>query len=191
MAGTRWVHESGEHLAIPPATSRTTINVIDQAAGTAPSHPTIALTNEPSSELAAASEHVVDLRAGSERAVAATKTYVAELAAVAALVMTAIDDRSKVRQLDRLPEALAVTVESAESWLAVHDDLAASFSVADRCLVVSRGFNLATAQEIALKLKETSRTFAEGYSSADLMHGPVFLAGADVPTLAMRTSDAA
>jgi len=147
---------------------------------------TIALTNDPASELAAASEHVVELRAGSERAVAATKTYVAELAAVAVLVMTAIDDRSLVRQLDRLPEALAVTVEAAEYWLAGPDDPAASFTFADRCLVVSRGFNLATAQEIALKLKETSRTFAEGYSSADLMHGPVFLAGADVPTLAIR-----
>lgn len=147
---------------------------------------TIALTNEPASDVAAASEHVVDLLAGPERAVAATKTYVAELAAVATIVLKAADDRAEFRQLDRLPDALARTVEGGQSWLTGDDDPAATFTSADRCLVVSRGLNLATAQEIALKLKETSRTFAEAYSSADLMHGPVFLAGADIPTLVIR-----
>jgi glucosamine--fructose-6-phosphate aminotransferase (isomerizing) len=147
---------------------------------------TIALTNEPASEVAAASEHVIDLRAGQERAVAATKTYVAELAAVASIVLHAADDGTAVRELDRLPDALARTVESAESWLTGGDDPAAEFTSSGRCLVVSRGLNLATAQEIALKLKETSRKFAEGYSSADLMHGPLVLAGADIPTLAIR-----
>ena len=147
---------------------------------------TIALTNEPTSDIAAASEHVIDLRAGPERAVAATKTYVAELAAVATIVLQAASDAAAVRELDRLPDAMGKTVEVGESWLAGSDDPAAAFTSADRCLVVSRGLNLATAQEIALKLKETSRTFAEGYSSADLMHGPISLAGADVPTLAIR-----
>ncbi len=145
----------------------------------------IALTNEPQSALAAVADHVVALRAGEERAVAATKTYVAELAAIVALITRAAE-RPEAEQLDRLPEALDQTVTAARSWLAVDDGPAAAFARADRTLVVSRGLNLATALEVALKLKETARSFAGGYSSADLMHGPVSLAGADVPILAIR-----
>ena len=61
-----------------------------------------------------------------------------------------------------------------------------AFAAADRALLVSRGFNLATALELALKLKETCGLFAEAYSTADFMHGPLVLARADVPTLAIR-----
>src|SRR5688500_16289981 len=60
------------------------------------------------------------------------------------------------------------------------------FAAADRALVVSRGYNLATALEIALKLKETSGLFADGYSTADLQHGSVDLAASEVPSLAIR-----
>ena len=61
-----------------------------------------------------------------------------------------------------------------------------AFALADRALVASRGYNMATALEIALKLKETGAVFAEGYSTADLLHGPIALAGAGIPLLAIR-----
>lgn len=146
----------------------------------------IALTNDPASDIAAAADHVIELRAGEEHAVAATKTYVAELTAVASMVLQAAEDVATGREICRLPDAIVRTIEKAESWLAGDDDPASEFAATDRALVVSRGPNLATAQEIALKLKEASRIFAEGYSTADLLHGPVSLAGADVPTLAIR-----
>lgn len=145
---------------------------------------TVALTNEPSSLLAAEAEFVVPLFAGPERAVAATKTYVAELAAVAWLAMAAAERESDLDALRRLPVSLERTIALAETWLASDDSPVEAMTATDRAITVSRGVNLATALEVALKLKETCRIFAEGYSSADLMHGPVFLAGPTIPTIA-------
>lgn len=87
--------------------------------------------------------------------------------------------------LERLPDELARSIERAERWLA-SAAIVEEFAAADRALVVSRGYNLATALEIALKLKETCGLFAEGYSTADLQHGPVALAAPEVPSLAIR-----
>jgi glucosamine--fructose-6-phosphate aminotransferase (isomerizing) len=147
---------------------------------------TLAITNDPASPLASTAEHVLPCHAGEERAVAATKTYVAELAAVAALVAELAPDSDLARATARLPEAIAAAIREGEAWLDRQPALPAELSVADRALVVSRGFNYATALEVALKLKETSRIFADGYSTADLLHGPVTLAGPRVPLLVFR-----
>ena len=147
---------------------------------------TIAITNEPGSDLGAAAEHTIRCGAGPERAVAATKTYVAELAAVAALVAGVEPASPLGPALERAPDALHAALRSAESWVDGAGELVEAIVDAGRALVVSRGYNLATALEVALKLKETSRIFAEGYSSADLLHGPVALAGPAVPVLALR-----
>lgn len=148
---------------------------------------TIAVTNEPDSPLADAAAHVIPCLAGNERAVAATKTYSAELAALAALV-GALAPRSPLAQaLGRLPDELGRVLVEARAW--VHgdgDELVGQIAASGRAIVASRGFDLATALEIALKLKETSRIFAEGYSTADLEHGPVALAGPAIPTLILR-----
>ena len=149
---------------------------------------TIAITNEDGSPLAGAAEHVIDCRAGVERSVAATKTYVAQLVVLAALVERVRSDLALRGGLDRLPAALERTIERSERWLA-RTDVVAGLAAADRALVVSRGYNLSTALEIALKLKETSGLFADGYSTADLQHGPMALAAADVPVLAIRPPD--
>ena len=76
---------------------------------------------------------------------------------------------------------------TSAAWVAGDgDELVGQVAASGRALVASRGFDLATALEIALKLKETSRIFAEGYSTADLEHGPVALAGPAIPTLILR-----
>ena len=148
---------------------------------------TMAITNESASPLAEAAEVTLQIHAGQELAVPATKTYVAELAVVAA-VANAVRPTSELDDsLAALPEALHDTIERARNWLSGPGTPAVdAFVAADRALLVSRGFNLATALELALKLKETCGLFAEAYSTADFMHGPLVLARADVPTLAIR-----
>jgi glucosamine--fructose-6-phosphate aminotransferase (isomerizing) len=146
---------------------------------------TLAVTNETASPLAAAAEWVIDCRSGPERSVAATKTYVAELVVLAALVERIRPEDGLRRGLNHLPVDLDAILARTERWLAT-TDIVEEFGMASRALVVSRGYNLATALEIALKLKETCGMFAEGYSTADLQHGPVSLAAADVPVLAIH-----
>ena len=152
---------------------------------------TVAVTNVAGSPLELAAAHTVACRAGEERAVAATKSYVAELAAVAGIVAALVPDSDLAAALPRAPAVLGRTLEAASAWFAGAgqgrgSELVEAIAVAGRALVVSRGFNLATALETALKMKETGRIFAEGYSSADLEHGPIALAGAGFPTVVFR-----
>jgi len=147
---------------------------------------TIAIANDVDSPLVAAAAHLIDCRAGHERAVAATKSYVAQLAAGAALVAALAPDGRLAAALDRLPATLHGSLATALA--AIHDDasIVAEFAASERSIVVSRGYDHATALEIALKLKETGRLFAEGYSTADLSHGPIVLSGPGIPVLAIR-----
>jgi glucosamine--fructose-6-phosphate aminotransferase (isomerizing) len=147
---------------------------------------TVAIANDTASPLVAAAEHTIDCRAGTERAVAATKSYVAQLAAGALLVAALAEDGRLAAALERLPETLRVSL--GVSLEAIDDDssIVAEFAASERSIVVSRGYDHATALEIALKLKETGRLFAEGYSAADLSHGPIVLSGPGIPVLAIR-----
>lgn len=148
---------------------------------------TVAITNEPASRLAELAEHVLWIRAGEERAVAATKTYVTELAALAALVAAWGPDDELGGALASVPDALARALHAGTEWIA-QGAATRLFAPAAGALVTARGFDLATALEVALKLKETCGMFAEGYSAADLLHGPVALARSGVPALAIRSS---
>jgi glucosamine--fructose-6-phosphate aminotransferase (isomerizing) len=147
---------------------------------------TVAIVNDAASPLAAAAAHVIDCRAGEERSVAATKSYVAQLAAGAGLVAALARSPALRDALPRMPRLLAEALAVARD--AVHDaaPIVAEFVASERSIVIGRGFEYATALETALKLKETSRLFAEGYSSADFSHGPVVLTGPEVPILAIR-----
>jgi glutamine---fructose-6-phosphate transaminase (isomerizing) len=147
---------------------------------------TIAIANDAASPLAVAAEHVIECRAGEERSVAATKSYVAQLAAGAALVAGLAPDGSLAAALDGMPAVLSASLDAASA--AVNDDaeIVAEFAESERSIVISRGYDYPTALETALKLKETGRLFAEGYSSADFSHGPVVLSGPGVPVLAIR-----
>jgi glucosamine--fructose-6-phosphate aminotransferase (isomerizing) len=149
------------------------------AEGTKQGALTAAITNAPSSPLAGAAQYVIDLGAGEERSVAATKTYTASLAAIAALV--ASGDAALSEEVERLPGALAAQLELTG------DAASAVRAAADwqRLTVVGRGAHYATAFEAALKIRELAGIVAEPYSPADLLHGPIAAVGPRQPLLAI------
>src|SRR3954453_23334881 len=130
--------------------------------------PTVALTNAPDSPLAREADSVLLLEAGNERAVAATKTYMNSLGAIA-MLFAAVDGAVADVELHAMPELLdkqiALSLESAPSLEEYADSVGAT--------VVARGVNYGTAFEIALKIRELSGLVVEAYSPADLMHGPI------------------
>lgn len=140
---------------------------------------TLALTNSPKSPLADAADLEIDVGAGLERAVAATKSYTAELLNAYLLVaaLTGRDDP----ELDSLPDR-------AELLLTLEPDIARiarRYWLAQQIVVTSRGYNYPTAREGALKLMETSYLSAHGFSGADLLHGPVAMIGPGFPVIAI------
>jgi len=146
---------------------------------------TAALTNEPTSPLSETVDHVLALAVGPERAVAATKTYTATLAALALLSAELEGDDERLAWLDRLPAIVADTIERAADRVAA---AAAAHAGMDRCVVLSRGYNYATALEIALKMKELAYITTVPYSSADFMHGPVAILEPGYPVLLVAPS---
>jgi glucosamine--fructose-6-phosphate aminotransferase (isomerizing) len=151
------------------------------AAARAQGAPTVAITNEPASALAAAAERTIDLGAGPEVAIAATKTYTTELLAIALLSAALADDPSDRVALAAVPDALARALEVEPEI----ERIAGEQAGATRALVIARGYEYATAREWALKLKELGRVFADPYSSADFQHGPVTLVEPGVPVIAI------
>ncbi|MBI3722427.1 SIS domain-containing protein [bacterium] len=139
----------------------------------------LAVTNDADSPLARAAEHVIALECGEERAIAATKTFTASLAALAALVAAWTKNAALRSQLERVPEAAARALEVGVERAAA---ILASSPVA---FVLGRGFGLAVALEGALKLKEIARIHAEGVSAAEFMHGPVASVGAGLPMVVL------
>jgi glucosamine--fructose-6-phosphate aminotransferase (isomerizing) len=142
--------------------------------------PTLAITNDPASPLAAAAETCIDLGAGPELAVAATKTYTTELLAIASLSAAMTGDPGDAAALAAIPDAMAGAIALEPAIESMADDQAD----ADRLLVLARGYEYATAREWALKLKELARVFADPYSAADFEHGPLALLEPGVPVLA-------
>jgi glucosamine--fructose-6-phosphate aminotransferase (isomerizing) len=158
------------------------------AAARAQGAPTIAITNEPDSALAVAADRTIALGAGPERAVAATKTYTAELLAVALLSAALADDAADRAAVAAVPDALGRALALEPEIERITRDQAG----VNRALVIARGYEYATAREWALKLKELGRVFADPYSSADFQHGPLALVEPGVPVLAVaRAGEAA
>jgi glucosamine--fructose-6-phosphate aminotransferase (isomerizing) len=146
-----------------------------QASGAA----TIAIVNDGASPLAQAADLVIELAAGAERAVPATKTVTAELLAVAAVASALGTVPFERAALDDLPAAVAgVLADPDPAWA-----LAERWRGAQRTFVTARGLLLAAALETALKVKETTSVLAEGLSAADLRHGPIAATGPDAPLL--------
>jgi glucosamine--fructose-6-phosphate aminotransferase (isomerizing) len=131
--------------------------------------PTLALTNAVDSPLAQAADVVLPLEAGEEHAVAATKTYMNSLGAIALLFSEIGPDAVAQEELARMPEALAAQIELS---LGDPPELE-EYRDAAGLTVVARGVNYGTAFEIALKIRELSGLMTEAYSPADLMHGPI------------------
>jgi glucosamine--fructose-6-phosphate aminotransferase (isomerizing) len=142
--------------------------------------PTLAITNDPRSPLASAAETTIDLGAGPELAIAATKTYTTELLAVAALSAALTGEETDAAALAAVPDAMAAALGLEPDVRSMAADQAA----ADRLLILARGYEYATAREWALKLKELARVFADPYSAADFEHGPLALLEPGVPVLA-------
>jgi glucosamine--fructose-6-phosphate aminotransferase (isomerizing) len=131
---------------------------------------TAAITNEPDSPLAATAEYRLDLLAGPERSVAATKTYTAELMVIAMLAVALGSDAAAGSvALSAVPDAQRAALGAAAHAAELADERA---GLAD-CVVLGRGFNLATTHEWGLKLKELAYVRAQAYSIADFQHGPV------------------
>ncbi|MGH8791053.1 MAG: SIS domain-containing protein [Stackebrandtia sp.] len=146
---------------------------------------TLAVTNNPDSALASQAELHIDVSAGHERAVAATKTYTAELLALCLLVegIRAGDGRLEAAEhaeVSRLPELARTVLEDDTA-----EQLAQRYRFADRMVTTGRGYAYPTARETALKLMETSYLPALSFSGADLLHGPLAMADPDVPVLAV------
>jgi glutamine---fructose-6-phosphate transaminase (isomerizing) len=142
---------------------------------------TLALTNEPESPLAEAAEMLLPLQAGTERAVAATKTYMAQLAAIAMLSAAWRDDPAAWAELEALPDQLSATLAANHAAASIAESLREH----SRLVVLGRGYNLSTAFEITLKVKETSGVLAHGYSSADFLHGPKAVLDRTLPVMAV------
>ncbi|MFF3262701.1 SIS domain-containing protein [Streptomyces sp. NPDC002932] len=142
---------------------------------------TLAVTNNPDSPLAAVSEYHIDILAGPEKALPATKTYTASLLSLYLFVEGLRGGDGK---------AAAILPELAEAVLARKDEvkaLASRYRFAERMVITSRGYGYPTAKEAALKLMETSYIPALSYSGADLLHGPLAMVDNISPVIAVVT----
>ena len=140
---------------------------------------TVAITNDGDSPLAAGADLALVTAAGPERALPATKTYTAQLAALAVLALGLGAPPSLRAALDRVPDEVAAALESEPAA----ERLAAVLSDVDGLVVSGRGFAASTAWELSLKVRETCGIDASGLSYADLLHGPIAVLGARTPAL--------
>jgi glutamine---fructose-6-phosphate transaminase (isomerizing) len=145
----------------------------------------IAFLNDTNAPLADLADVVVPLHAGPEQSVAATKSYIATLAAIAHLVSEWSGDAAFQTALKLLPHHLALAWEN--DWSAALPPLATITSM----FTLGRGLTLSIAQEAALKFKETSDIHAEAFSVAEVAHGPMALVKRDFPILVFPPLDRA
>ncbi len=142
---------------------------------------TVAVTNNPDSPLAAVSEYHVDIMAGPEKALPATKTYTASLLALYLFVEGLRGgDGAAAKALPDLAEQLLARQDEVRT-------LASRYRFAERMVITSRGYGYPTAREAALKLMETSYIPALAYSGADLLHGPLAMVDNVSPVIAVVT----
>lgn len=145
----------------------------------------IALVNDEESPLAALADELLPLKAGPEKSVAATKSYIVSLVGLAAIAAGWAGDDALSDALAELPEQLKAAF--ALDWTPALPAL----TEARNLFVIGRGYGFAVAQEAALKLKETCALHAEGFSSAEVRHGPMAIVNDGFPILAFTTSDIA
>ena len=144
----------------------------------------VALVNAPDSPLSAVADLTIPLRAGPELSVAATKSFIASLSAIAHLVAEWTMDETLAAALWRLPDQLDAAW--TQDWSAALPTLTQASSL----YVVGRGVGFGVAREAALKLKETCGLHAEAFSTAEVRHGPMALVKSGFPVLMLAQSDA-
>jgi len=140
---------------------------------------TLAITNELNSPLAQLADLVIDIEAGPELSVAATKTYTNELMAIAMLSAALAGDAKHWEELEQVSEWVSKVLDIDETI----QQKVQRYRFMQNCVVIGRGFNYATAFEWALKLKELTYILAEPYSSADFLHGPVAMVAHGFPVM--------
>ncbi len=148
--------------------------------------PTLAITNDTSSPLATVADNVIELHAGPERSIAATKTYTAQLM-VMAMFAAALSGKPHFQaELQHIPSAMERTFNLNQR---LYQNVE-RYRYMDRCIVIGRGFNYSTSFELALKLKELTYLMISAYSSADFRHGPIATIERGLPVfLFMPTGD--
>ena len=148
---------------------------------------TVALVNVEDSDLARAAEFVLPLHCGEERAVAATKSYLASLAVFLPVLGALNPDDALSRALEHLPERLEETLLLGPEA----GELAERYRFAENLLILARGLHFGVAQEAALKLKEICGIHAEAYSTAEFEHGPKRLLAEGLPFIGFQSGDSA
>jgi glutamine---fructose-6-phosphate transaminase (isomerizing) len=144
----------------------------------------LAISNDGSSELARSADESIELAAGPERAVPATKTVTAQMLAVLAVASGLGPGGLSEREVAQLPEAVRAVLAGQHGLAEVAAELAGT----DRMAVVGRGFCYPAALETALKLQETSGVMAHGFSTADFRHGPIAVCGPGSPAVLLAGS---
>ena len=144
----------------------------------------LAITNDPESALAQTADATVELDLREERAVPATKTVTGELTTFAIIASALGRPPFTRRELDAVPDWVQAVLDDPAPVAAAAEALLG----ASELLVVARGYLFAAALETALKIKETCSLLADGYSAADLRHGPIAVVRHDLPVIALCTS---
>ncbi len=142
---------------------------------------TLAITNQKDSPLAIQSDFLIDIQAGAELSVAATKSYSAQLGVITMLSAAWNKSDNQWKEIQQVPGFMAQALE-------VETDIstfASRYRYMDQCVVLGRGYNYATAFEWSLKLKELTYVVAQPYSSADFLHGPIALVSEGFPVFAI------
>lgn len=147
---------------------------------------TVAITNEEASTLARSADHALVCRSGRELSIPATKTYTAELTAAALLAVVLADRQDLLDELRRVPDEVARLLDELDPLI---ERRVERYRYMDRCTVLGRGLNYATALEAALKLKETCALSAEPLSAADFLHGPIAALAPNHPVIVFAPSD--
>ena len=142
---------------------------------------TLAITNAPTSPLGQMADVTLDILSGPEIAVAATKTYTAQLMAIAMLSVALAGETKLWALLEKVPGWISTTLNQSEEIAQASQ----RYRNMHQCVVLGRGYNYATAYEWALKMKELAYIMSEPYSSADFQHGPIALIESGFPVMAV------
>jgi glucosamine--fructose-6-phosphate aminotransferase (isomerizing) len=145
---------------------------------------TLAITNQPNSPLAMEADYLIDILAGPELAVAATKSYTGQLAAIAMLAAAWAKDHKCLGELAAVPQLIQHALELDP----LIQEYAPRYRYMDQCVILGRGYNYSTAYEWSLKLKELAYVVAQPYSTADFQHGPIALVSNGFPVFAVAPS---
>ena len=160
------------------------VNVIKE--GKRQDVPTLTIANKIESPLAQSADYVIDIMAGEEKSIAATKSYTAELMAVAMLSAALSENPEHYHALQQAPDYIEQTYDLEDKIIRAVEQ----YYYMKQCVVVGRGMNYATAFEWALKMKEMTYVVAESYSSADFLHGPIAMVEEGFPVFLIAPSGA-